>query len=280
MPERKIPTPIYNADDFGISHGVNTAICRAAQEGVLNSTSLMITLPYALEAVKLIPELGTDFAVGLHINLTNEYPASTPEKIPLLVNRTGKFKNGFLKLFCLSIFRRRELMRQAELEITSQIEKARTAGVTLSHLDSHRHIHMIPVLFKTVKKLASLYNIQRVRIVNESLSATIRQGHSWRFLIDGGVIKYFVLKLLYYFNRDKSKTYFYSILYTGKITAEKMNNFPLPSGFDTVEFGLHPGLPELDEADRESIFDTNVLSIERQKEFEALLKLKETSTDE
>ena len=62
---------IFNADDFGISQGVNEAIFRAHTEGVLNSTSIMITLkhvPQALDLAKQMPNLN----IGLHANLTNE----------------------------------------------------------------------------------------------------------------------------------------------------------------------------------------------------------------
>ena len=68
---------IFNADDFGISKGVNAAIVKAHKEGILNSTSLMINQKYALQAVdeaKIMPAL----KVGLHLNLTNEIPAADP----------------------------------------------------------------------------------------------------------------------------------------------------------------------------------------------------------
>ena len=66
---------IFNADDFGISKGVNAAIVKAHREGILNSASLMINQKYAAEAVKLAKEM-PELEMGLHVNLTNEYPAA------------------------------------------------------------------------------------------------------------------------------------------------------------------------------------------------------------
>ena len=94
---------IFNADDFGISLGVNAAIKKAYDEGVLNSASLMVNQKYAKDAVKLATQM-PDLDLGLHVNLTNEIPASDPKKIPLLTGKDGKFKNGFLKLLLISVF--------------------------------------------------------------------------------------------------------------------------------------------------------------------------------
>ena len=84
---------IFNADDFGISPGVNAAIIKAHQEGILNSASLMINQKYAIQAIKAAESM-PELEIGLHLNLTNEVPAADPSEIPLLVNAEGKLKNG------------------------------------------------------------------------------------------------------------------------------------------------------------------------------------------
>ena len=94
---------IFNADDFGISQGVNDAIFKAHTEGILNSTSLMINQDFAADAVQKAKQM-PDLKIGLHINLTNQKPASNPDEIPLLVDKDGNFKNGFVNLFILSFF--------------------------------------------------------------------------------------------------------------------------------------------------------------------------------
>ena len=265
---------IFNADDFGISQGVNEAIFKAHTQGVLNSTSIMITLKYvpqALEMAKQMPNLN----IGLHANLTNENSVLSKNEIPLLVDENGKFKHGFVNLFILSLLHPKELKNQAKKEIRAQIEKAQTCGIKLSHLDSHRHIHMIPSVFKACMELAEEYNIPRLRFVNENPFTTIKQTKTKEWISDGGLIKNLVLiscaiadKILFGF---KSDTYFYSIVNTCKISRDKLNYYKVPSSYKAVEIGIHPGIPEIDKQNMADVFDDNILKDYRQKELETLL---------
>ena len=99
---------------------------------------------------------------------------------------------------------------------------------------------MIPSIYREVKKLANKVKIAQVRQVNESLWFTLKSHGDWRFLTDGGLIKYAVLKFLYYFNGDKSNRYFYSILHTGHLFGKNVKSIRVPSKYDTVEIGIHP----------------------------------------
>ena len=265
---------IFNADDFGISQGVNEAIFKAHTQGVLNSTSIMITLKYVPQALELAKQM-PDLNIGLHANLTNENSVLKQNEIPLLVDENGKFKHGFVNLAVLSLLHPIELKNQAKKEIKAQIEKAIACGIKLTHLDSHRHIHMIPAIFKACMELAEEYNIPRLRFVNENPIATIKQTSSKEWLTDGGLIKNLVLiscaianKVLFGF---KSDTYFYSIVNTCKITRDKLNAYKVPSHYKAVEIGIHPGLPEIDRQNMADVFDDNILKDYRKKELETLL---------
>ena len=260
---------IFNADDFGISPGVNQAVFKAHTEGILNSTSLMINQEFAEEAVSMAHKM-PDLTIGLHINLTNEKPAALPADIPLFLGTNGKFKNGFVKLLILSLLHPKKLQQQAYVEIKAQIEKYLKTGLKLEHLDGHRHVHMIPVIFKAVKKLQSEYNIPRIRVMNEHLFNTIRQNKGFSYLFDGGIIKYFLLRFLTFFNRHKEKTYFYTILYTCKLSKAQFNNVKIPPNFDAVEIMIHPGTPEIDRG-KKYVWDDNILSPYRTQELELLL---------
>lgn len=261
---------IFNADDFGMSRGINQAIAKAYHEGILNSTSIMINLKFVDEALELKKGM-PDLNVGLHLNLTNEFPLSNPAEIPLLVDENGKFKHGFVNLFLLSFFKAKELRRQAEIEARAQLEKAIRLGIKLSHIDSHRHIHHIPLIFNLVKKLAKEYNIPRIRVVNENIFNTLKYNKDKSWLKDGGLVKYVILRSLAFWNNYKTDTYFYSILYTCKLSKERFKNLQIPQGFDAVEIGIHPAMPEVDKQFMEDVFDTNILSPWRTKELETLL---------
>lgn len=260
---------IFNADDFGVSPGVNQAIFKAHTKGVLNSTSLMINQQFANEAVTLARQM-PDLIVGLHINLTNENPAANSSDIPLLVGQDGKFKNGFVKLLILSFLHPRKLREQSYIEIKAQIEKYLKTGLKLDHLDGHCHVQMIPAIFKATQQLQSEYHVSRIRIMNEKLFNTIRQNKGFSYLFDGGIIKYFLLKFLSLWNRHKIKTYFYTILYTCKLSKRQFQNVRIPPGYEAVEVMFHPGVPEMDMG-KSYVWDQNILSPHRAKELELLL---------
>ncbi len=261
---------IFNADDFGISKGVNAAIVKAYKEGILNSASLMVNQKYASKAVDLASDM-PDLELGLHLNLTNEFPASPKESIPLLVDENGKLKNGFVNLLLLSLLHPKAFAEQIETEIRAQVQKYLNFGLEMKHIDGHRHVHLIPTVFKIVKKIADEYGIERIRIMNENLFNTIRQNKDTCYLFDGGLIKYFVLRALTFWNGYKSDVYFYTILYTCKITKERFHNIKIPSGYNAVEIMIHPSIPDIDRKNLSDVWDENILNEYRTRELETLL---------
>ena len=265
---------IFNADDFGISHGVNQAIFEAHTKGILNSTSIMINLKFveeALDLAKQMPKLN----IGLHGNLTNEYSILPKAQIPLLVDDNGKFKHGFINLALLSLLKPKEFKQQVKSELKAQIDTAVSSGLKLSHIDSHRHVHMIPSIFKACMELCQEYNIPRLRFVNENPLRTIKSTPSKEWLTDGGLIKNLVLISCAFINKIlwkyKSDTYFYSIINTCKISRDKIKNIKVPDNYQFVEIGIHPGMPEIDKLHLSEVFDDNILKDYRRKELETLL---------
>lgn len=261
---------IFNADDFGISRGVNAAIIEAHKNGILNSTSLMVNQQFAEDAVKAAKTM-PDLEVGLHLNLTNEKPAANPQEIPLLVGADGKLKNGFVKLLLLSLLHPKKFALQTETEIRAQVQKYLATGLKMEHIDGHRHVHLIPAVFKIVRQIQQEYKVPRVRVMNENALNTIGQNKSKSWLFDGGLIKYFILRLLTWWNGYKSDVYFYTILFTCKISREQFCHIKIPAGFKAVEIMIHPGKPEIDKQDLKSVWDENILSLWRTVELETLL---------
>ena len=264
---------IFNADDFGISKGVNAAIVKAHREGILNSASLMINQKYADEAVKLAKEM-PELEIGLHVNLTNEYPAAPSRQIPLLVDGQGKLKNGFVNLFLLSFLKPRQLQQQAETEMRAQIAKYLATGLPLQHLDSHRHIHLIPPIFKAMRKLQKEFEVPRIRVMNENIFNTLKYNKNKSWLLDGALIKYVLLRFLCWWNGYKNDVYFYTLLYTCKIAKEQFNGVKIPAGYKAVEIMIHPGMPEIDRQYMQDVWDDNILSPYRTVELKTLLDKK------
>lgn len=232
---------ILNADDLGFSLGVNNAILQSHQKGFLSHASLMANTEYFDHAVeKVIPDC-KDLKVGVHVNLTCA-KALYKENV---LTRNGFLENTFVKL--LFYRKTKEVLDSLEKEIELQIVKIKNAGISISHIDGHEHVHIIPSINKIVRKLAKKHNIERVREINEGLF------ESWRFngrtASLANVVKLFLLRFLSIFNNNSGKIGFYAMLNTCEINAKNLFSFLRKSNsFQTVEIMVHPALTELDSA--------------------------------
>jgi hopanoid biosynthesis associated protein HpnK len=157
-----VPRLIINADDFGLTPGVNRGIAELHAAGVLTSTTLMARAQASDEAIALAKALPT-LGVGCHVVLADGEPTLPASKIPSLVERhTGSFPVG------IGTFVRRVLARQIrpdeiEREVRAQIEFLQGKGVRLTHIDTHKHTHMFPTVLRAVLRAAHACGILAVR---------------------------------------------------------------------------------------------------------------------
>ncbi len=158
---------ILNADDFGMTLGVNEGIIRAHREGVLTSTTLMANGPAFADAVaraKLNPKLG----VGCHLVLVGGPAVAPKEKISSLADKNGNLPEslgGFVARLSAGLIR----MQAIERELRAQIEKIRAAGIEPTHLDTHKHTHCHPKVMEAVGRVAKEFGIMRIRKPMENL---------------------------------------------------------------------------------------------------------------
>ncbi len=138
------PRLAVHADDFGLSPGVNAAIEHGLVSGVLSGASILVGSPHAGVALRWAAEHPW-FDFGVHLNLTQGAPVLPPAQVPSLVDRSGRFLP--LSRLVTRLLTRRLRKDEVLAEWRAQIELARAAGVPLTHLDSHRHIHLLPGLF-------------------------------------------------------------------------------------------------------------------------------------
>jgi predicted glycoside hydrolase/deacetylase ChbG (UPF0249 family) len=150
-----------NADDLGLSDRVNRGILECAQAGVVTSASLLVNTPGfapAVAAARAMPQL----SVGLHLNLTTGAPVCRPEAVPTLCDpRTGRFR-PLARLVARALAGRIKASDVAQ-ECSAQIERARTAGVRLTHLDGHQHTHVLPGIWPPAIRAARDAGIELVR---------------------------------------------------------------------------------------------------------------------
>lgn len=145
---------IINADDFGFTQDVNAGIIEAYQLGILRSTTLMANGPAFDDAVRLAAE-NPGLDVGVHLALIGGESVSRP----------GRALPADLRHFLLSGgWRRRGAGEDGiQRELEAQIEKILAAGITPTHLDSHKHTHLLPVVLDAALELAARYEIGWIR---------------------------------------------------------------------------------------------------------------------
>ncbi len=143
---------IVNADDLGLTPGVNRGILRAFQDGIVTSASLLVTGSAFEQAVALARQ-NAELDVGLHLTLVEERAVLGRELLPTLVDETGRLPRTSGEFFRRA-FLGRISWDQVEREIAAQIARFQKTGLRLSHLDSHQHLHMFPPVFKIVRRLA------------------------------------------------------------------------------------------------------------------------------
>jgi hopanoid biosynthesis associated protein HpnK len=142
---------IVNADDLGLTPGVNRGILRAFQDGIVTSASLLVTGNAFEEAVALARQ-NPELDVGLHLTLVEERAVLRREALPTLVDETGRFPRTSGEFFRRAFFGRIN-WDEVEREIAAQITRFQKTGLRLSHLDSHQHLHMFPPVFQIVRRL-------------------------------------------------------------------------------------------------------------------------------
>lgn len=149
---------IINADDFGISHQVNEAIIKAYNEGIVTSTTLLTNGKGVAEAVRIAKD--NNLNVGIHLNLWEGRPITTDhEKIASLVDSDGNFVSGF-RAKCLKF---KISYRHIYHELENQVKFFLSLGLIPSHIDSHFHVHTLPLTALAVKRLSTKYQIQSIR---------------------------------------------------------------------------------------------------------------------
>jgi chitin disaccharide deacetylase len=155
---------IVNADDFGFTLGVNRAIVEAHTHGIVTSATLMANgraFEDAVRLAKTVPRL----SVGCHVVLIDGEPVLDAERLPsLTVAHSGgaRFRDG-LKSFAARALAGRLNPDEIELEASAQIRKLQSAGLTLSHIDTHKHTHLFPQVLQPLLRAARACGVRAVR---------------------------------------------------------------------------------------------------------------------
>jgi hopanoid biosynthesis associated protein HpnK len=156
---------IVNADDFGLTAGVNRAIVETHRDGVVSSATLMANgaaFEDALATARSAPNL----SVGCHVVLVDGTPVSPPETVDTLLAIRSAEPDKFYS--SLSAFAARAMLGgfdrdQLVAEVTAQIRKIQSAGLQVTHLDTHKHAHIFPEILAALLRAARICGVRAIR---------------------------------------------------------------------------------------------------------------------
>ena len=149
---------IFHADDVGMCHGANVAFKELTGTGAINCGAVMVPCPWFTEAA--VMALGNPaIDLGVHLTLTSEWrtyrwaPISTTRRSSGLIDADGYFWHR------LPMLAAHVVPEAAEVEMRAQIERALSAGIDVTHLDSHMGVALLPQLIGTYIRLGREYNL-------------------------------------------------------------------------------------------------------------------------
>jgi len=151
---------VVNADDFGFTSGVNRAIVRAHTHGIVTSATLMANGAAFCEVRKLAEQC-PKLSIGCHVVLIDGEPILPPASIPSLT-QSGRFCSD-LKTFAARALSGRLDATEIAAEATAQIRKVQAAGLSVSHLDTHKHTHIFPRVLRPLLQAAAQCGVRAIR---------------------------------------------------------------------------------------------------------------------
>ena len=166
---------IINADDFGLTPGINRGILELHHAGALTSTTLIATAP-AFEDAAALARANPTLGVGCHLTFVDGFPAAHPESIPTLMGSDGKTFRPSLAEFAQAALRGTIAPEDIARETQAQIQLLQRAGLDVTHIDTHKHTHIFPAILAPVLHISQRCGIQAIRYPFEpSWSRSIAQ---------------------------------------------------------------------------------------------------------
>jgi predicted glycoside hydrolase/deacetylase ChbG (UPF0249 family) len=146
---------VVNADDFGMSRRINQAILQAFKKGLISSATIMANMPAFEEACQIVRRHDLHRRIGLHVNFTSGRPLTDAiAGCQRFCDASGCWRPQRL---VLSLTRGEALA--LESEIAAQVLACERNGITLTHWDSHHHMHtqfgIAPVVIRVAKRLGN-----------------------------------------------------------------------------------------------------------------------------
>jgi hopanoid biosynthesis associated protein HpnK len=222
---------IINADDFGLTSGVNRGILESHHKGVVTSSTLMACGAQFDQAAALAAH-APRLSIGCHVVLVDGSPQLSGDQVSSLTasGSVARFRESLISFAGLAVAGRLD-QEQIENEVTAQIRKLQASGITVSHLDSHKHTHMFPVVLKAMLRAAKNCGVRAIRNPFEPL--VFAKIGSWK--------RQFQLKILQRYRA----TFRQELAETGMVTPDGCIGIAATGGLTLATFqSLIKNLPE------------------------------------
>ena len=244
-----VPRLIINADDLGLTSGVNRAVVELFRAGALSSATLMANgraFSDAAAITKHLPGLG----IGCHVVLVDGVPLCASRDVPTLIGTDGVHLHRSLSSFVRMALLGRLDDADIEREATAQISRLFESGITPTHLDSHKHTHMFPVVLRPLLRVAARFGIPAIRNpFEQAWSLHTGRGRSLRRLqvrLLGLLEHRFRAQMQPYAGRVRTTDGALGVSATGDLDADTLASLIDKLPFGTWELVCHPGFHDQD----------------------------------
>ncbi|TMQ64953.1 MAG: ChbG/HpnK family deacetylase [Candidatus Eisenbacteria bacterium] len=237
---------IVNADDFGLTLPITEGTIDAFERGILTSASFVATGDAFARAAQYAAS-HPDLDAGVHLMIVHSSPVLPPEETRSLVQEDGRFLPGygeFMARYLSGGVRDQEV----EAEWSAQIARLRGAGVRITHLDSHQHLHLVPGLFRIALRIARANGILAMRFPRVPTVLRRAERGSVRRSLEFLPLRLMEQSNLPHLNASGIRTpdRFFGFHSTGHLDQKALRSvlFGVPQG--TSELVCHPGMGEPD----------------------------------
>lgn len=246
---------IINADDFGMTAGVNRAVAESHRAGMVTSATLMANESATAEAIGLASQLPS-LSIGCHVVLVDGKPVAPPQQVPSLLNSHNgdgqNFRPGITHLALASVARKVQ-ESDVQREAGAQIDLLQSRGIALSHVDCHMHSHILPIVSRAVLAVALDRGIRAVRNPFEpawSVAATHKSSslRSWNRSMQITVLRALRSRFLNVVRENGMRTPdgTIGIAVTGLLDRQLLERLVAAMPEGTWELVTHPGYDDRD----------------------------------
>jgi len=250
---------IVNADDLGMTAGINRGIAEAQRDGIVTSATLMANsraFDDAVAAARSLADCNPHFSVGCHVVLVDGEPVLSAERVASLL-QPGEQNGGHFRVklndFAAASFVGKLQPGEIEAEATAQIQRVQAAGIEPSHFDTHKHAHMFPAVLRPLLRAARACKVPAVRnpfgqVWPVPLGDVLRRRQLWKRFTQLNALRSFAEK----FRREvkahglRTTDGSVAVLMTGMLDLKLFSRIVdnIPEG--TWEFVCHPGYNDAD----------------------------------